>query len=190
VGALILFGCVQATMIGSALLRGERLGARKWTGLLVALAGLGVLTLRGASAPDLLGAALMALAGVAWGVYSLLGRGSQDPLGSTARNFLWTLPMTLAVSLLSLGSTHASPRGLVLAVASGAVASGLGYTVWYTALRGLRASTAAIAQLTVPVLAAAGAVALLGETVTPRLVLASALVLGGVALALAPRRST
>lgn len=189
VGALILFGSVQATMIGSGLVRGEQLGPWKWLGLLVALGGLVGLTLPGARAPDLTGAGLMALAGVAWGLYSLLGRGNADPLASTARNFLLTVPMTLVVSAASLASASASAsaRGLLLAVASGAIASGLGYTIWYMALRGLKSSTAAIAQLTVPVLAALGAVVLLGEALTPRLLLAGTFVLGGVALALGVR---
>lgn len=187
VGALILFGCVQATMIGSACLRGETLGARRWIGLLLAVGGLAWLVVPGAQAPDPIGAASMALAGVAWGAYSLFGRGSARPLASTARNFLLATPMAIGVSAVSTSAFHAEPRALVLAVLSGAVASGLGYTIWYTALRTLKASTAAIVQLAVPILAACGGAVLLGEPPNPRLLASGALVIGGVALALARR---
>jgi len=126
----------------------------------------------------------MALAGIAWGVYSLLGRGSTDPLASTARNFLLTLPLTFAASAFAYASWHTSPRGIVLAIVSGAITSGVGYTIWYTALRGLSASTAAVAQLSVPILAGVGGVVFLGETPNARLVTAALFVLGGIALAL------
>lgn len=184
VGALIAFGAVQVTMFTGALLRAERLRALQWLGLALALGGLAWLTLPGASAPDPLGAFLMALAGIAWGVYSLLGRGSTDPLASTARNFLLTLPLTIAASALAYASWHVSPRGLVLATLSGAITSGVGYTIWYTALRGLSASTAAVAQLSVPILAGVGGVVFLGESLNTRLVTAALFVLGGIALAL------
>jgi drug/metabolite transporter (DMT)-like permease len=184
VGALIAFGAVQVTMLTGALFRGERLRALQWLGLALALGGLAWLTLPGASAPDPIGAFLMALAGIAWGVYSLLGRGSTDPLASTARNFFLTLPLTIAASALAYASWHTSPRGLVLAIVSGAITSGVGYTIWYTALRGISASTAAVAQLSVPILAGAGGVVFLGETPNARLVTAALFVLGGIALAL------
>jgi len=187
VGALIAFGAVQVTMMSGAFFRGERLRALQWLGLALALGGLAWLTLPGASAPDPLGAFLMALAGIAWGVYSLLGRGSANPLASTARNFLLTLPLTCAASALAYASWHTTPRGIVLATLSGAITSGVGYTIWYTALRGLSASTAAVAQLSVPILAGIGGVVFLGETPNARLVTAALLVLGGIALAL-PRR--
>ncbi|MGH9441279.1 MAG: DMT family transporter [Thermoanaerobaculia bacterium] len=187
-GALILFGSVQATMIGSALVAGERPDVLQWTGLVLALAGLGYLVRPGAAAPALGGSALMAAAGASWGIYSLRGRRSRDPLAETAANFLRAAPVAAAIGLAALGSAHAQPRGLVLASVSGALASGVGYAAWYRALPGLTATRAAGVQLAVPVLAAAGAVAWLGERVTPRLVLASAVILGGVALAVAGRR--
>jgi len=186
-GALILFGAVQVTMIARALARGERLGARQWIGMFLALAGLAWLVLPGQQAPDPIGAALMAGAGVAWGVYSLLGRGSARPLAATAHNFLWSLPLAALFVAIESKELHSSSRGVALAIASGAVASGLGYAVWYTALRNLSSARAAIVQLAVPVLAALGGVALLGETPGARLLACSALVLAGVALAVAAR---
>ncbi len=187
VGALILFGAVQVTMIASALARGERLGAGQWIGLLLALGGLAWLVLPGQQAPDPVGAALMAIAGFAWGVYSLLGRGSARPLAATAHNFLWSLPLAAVFVAVHRDDLHAGTRGIALAVASGALASGLGYAVWYTALRGLSAARAAIVQLSVPILAALGGVALLGETASGRLVACGAIVLCGVALAVSAR---
>ena len=129
----------------------------------------------------------MATAGVSWGLYSLRGRGSADPLGDTTLNFIWALPLALLVSLVAVRGTHLSARGIALATASGALASGLGYTIWFAALRGLTAIRAATVQLTVPVLAAAGGVLLLQESVTVRLVVSAALILGGVGLALTGR---
>jgi len=185
-GALILFGVVQATMIGWGLVGGERLRPVVWLGLGLAVSGLVALTLPGLSAPDPAGALCMAVAGVAWGVYSLLGRGTKDPLAATAGNFLRAVPMALALSFGAalLGhAPHAGVRGLLLAAASGALASGIGYSLWYAALRDLPASRAAIAQLSVPALAAAGGVLLLGEPLTPRLAMAGAAILAGVATA-------
>ncbi len=183
-GALILFGSVQATMIGRELARGDRPHRREWLGLAVALAGLLALTSPGLHAPDPRGAALMAVAGVAWGVYSLRGRGATHPLTATADNFARSVPLALLPLLLPLGPLKLSVAGALLAVASGAIASGLGYVAWYAALRELSASRAAIAQLAVPPLAALGAVAFLGETLQPRLILGGAAILGGIALAL------
>jgi len=192
VGALVLFGFVQATMLGWAIIEGERPRPLVWIGLVVAVAGLVVLTRPGGGAPDPAGAALMALAGAAWGVYSLRGRGSAQPLVATAGNFVRTVPMAavLAAAVMVVGGDrelHASGRGLALAVGSGALASGLGYTLWYAALRGLTATRAAIVQLLVPLLAAAAGVALLGETASLRLVIAGAAITGGVALAIGGR---
>jgi drug/metabolite transporter (DMT)-like permease len=190
VGALLLFGCVQATMLGTGLVRGERPRPLEWVGLLLALGGLVALTAPGATAPDFVGAALMAGAGVAWGVYSLRGRGSTNPLAATAQNFLLSAPLALALSAVSVGvqgAPHATAQGLVLAVASGALASGVGYSLWYAALPHLTATRAAIVQLSVPVLAATGGVLLLGEQVTLRLLGAGAALLCGVLLALAAR---
>jgi len=186
-GALILFGTVQLTMFAFALRSGESFPPLSWAGLTLAVLGLVYLVSPGVTAPDLLGAVLMAVAGVAWGLYSLLGRGVADPLGATARNFLWSVPLVLVVSLLFADDLGLSPSGLALAVASGAVASGLGYVVWYAALPGLTASRAATVQLSVPVIAAFAGVLLLSEQVTPRLLLASAATLGGVAMVLSRR---
>ncbi|MCI0571313.1 MAG: DMT family transporter [Myxococcaceae bacterium] len=183
VGALLLFGCVQATMIAAGLLRGERPRALEWTGLVVALVGLVALTAPGASAPAPVGATLMAGAGVAWGIYSLRGRGSSDPLGATAGNFLLAAPLVLPLLLLGKGALHMDTRGVLLAAASGALASGLGYSLWYAALRALTTTRAAVVQLCVPVLAAVGGVLLLGEALTARLVWAGGAVLAGVGLA-------
>lgn len=185
-GALILFGAVQLTMFAFALSKGEGFPLPAWGGLLLAIGGLVYLVSPGLSAPDPWGAALMATAGLGWGVYSLLGRGAADPLASTAVNFFWTAPLVLIVSWLA-GYPDISPTGALLAVASGAAASGCGYVIWYAALRGLTASRAAVVQLAVPAIAAIAAVPLLGEHVTLRLVLASAATLGGVALALTQR---
>jgi len=190
VGALLLFGCVQATMLGTGLVRGERPRPLEWVGLLLALGGLVGLTAPGATAPDFVGAALMAGAGVAWGIYSLRGRGSTHPLAATANNFLLSVPMVLVLSAVSVGvqgAPHATARGVVLAVTSGALASGVGYSLWYSALPHLTATRAAIVQLSVPVLAATGGVLLLGEQVTVRLVGAGTALLCGVLLALASR---
>lgn len=188
VGSLILFGVVQATMIAAGLRASERLRVRQWVGLALALGGLAGLSLRGATAPDPLGAALMAFAGVAWGAYSLLGRGCARPLEATAGNFLRTVGFALAAAAWSWPGLHASAKGLALAIASGALASGVGYALWYAALRSLTATGAAIVQLIVPVLAALASVALLGEALTPRMVAAGSAILGGVALAIAARR--
>ena len=190
-GALILFGAVQATMIGWALRSGERPGAIEWIGLVVALSGVVYLVLPGVTAPSPVGSALMALAGVGWGFYSLRGRGAADPLGDTARNFVRSVPLVVAalgVALVAPGQEHVSMRGVMLAVASGALASGVGYAVWYTALRGLTATRAAIVQLAVPVIAAFGGVIFAAETITLRLAVSSALILGGVGAATLSRK--
>jgi drug/metabolite transporter (DMT)-like permease len=186
-GALTLFGAVQLTMIGAALAGGERPGGRALGGLGLAIAGLVVLTWPGRSAPDAVGLLLMAVAGVAWGVYSLLGRKAGRPLATTARSFVLTVPMVALLLVLTPGSASqllaSGGGGIALALASGALASGLGYSLWYAALPGLTATQAATVQLTVPLLAAAGGVALLGEQVSPRLLLAGTAILTGVALA-------
>jgi drug/metabolite transporter (DMT)-like permease len=185
VGALLLFGAVQATMLGWGLFRGERPRAAEWAGLAVALFGVVALVAPGLSAPDPVGAALMIAAGVAWGAYSLRGRGrsSSPPLVVTAAHFARAVPLTAALSVIALRPGHLSARGALLAAASGALASGVGYSLWYAALPAMTATRAAIVQLSVPLLAAAGAVALLGEPLTPRVALSGAAILGGVALA-------
>ncbi len=186
-GALILFGSVQATMMIAGVINGERPYVGEWTGLVVALAGLVYLVFPGLEAPEPKGALLMIMAGISWGWYSLRGRGTTDPLGDTTNNFIRTLPFALLLCILSIGTMHFSGSGVLLAVGSGSIASGIGYAVWYTALRGLTAARASIIQLSVPVIAALGGVLFLSEEVTVRLLLAAALILGGVAIALRPR---
>lgn len=183
-GALILFGAVQASMIGWGWLRGERLRAVQALGLALALAGLVGLLLPGLTAPPLLPAALMVGAGICWGVYSLRGRGGGDATAATAGNFLRALPFALLLSVLMLGQARVDSAGLWLAIASGALTSGLGYAIWYRVLPLLRASSAASLQLSVPVLTALAGVVLLAEPLSLRLVLASLAVLGGIALVL------
>ncbi len=187
-GALLLFGAVQVTMIGTGLFRGERPAAAEWLGLLVALTGLGWLVAPGLAAPPWRGAGLMALAGVTWGVYSLRGRRRGDPLRTTAVNFIWAVPLGLILRLASPGMGHYTASGVRWAVLSGALASGMGYALWYAALPRLTATRAATVQLTVPVLAALGGVVFLAETISTRLILSSMLVLGGVGLAIVGRR--
>ncbi len=186
VGALALFGAVQVTMIGWGIARGERPVGMVWVGLATALGGLSALTLPGAHAPDPWGLATMVLAGLAWGVYSLLGRTSRgDPITATAGAFVRAAPLSLA--LLGAGwlvsAVHLSARGVWLAAASGVIASGAGYSLWYRTLPRLSATTGAVVQLLVPVVAAAGAVALLGEQPSARLLVAGSAILGGVVLA-------
>lgn len=181
-GALLLFGAVQATMILYGLWRGERLAAWQWLGLGLALAGMAGLFLPGFTAPPPGAGLMMVAAGVAWGVYSLRGRGGGDPTAVTAGNFLRTLPLAAGVSLLALPWASLDPAGVLYAVASGALASGLGYAVWYMALPGLSPTSAATVQLSAPVIAALGGVALLAEPFSLRLLLASVAILGGIAL--------
>ena len=181
-GALLLFGAVQATMIGIGLYRGERLAPLQWLGLMLALAGLVALMLPGATAPPLAAAALMLVAGAAWGVYSLRGKGAADATAVTAGNFLRALIWLLPLALFAWPAQWPQGAGLVYAVLSGALASGAGYAIWYLALRGLVSSTAATVQLSVPVLAALAGVLWLDEAFTLRLLLASAAILGGIAL--------
>lgn len=187
-GALILFGAVQLTMFFAGLRGGEHFSLLSWAGLIVALAGLVYLVWPGVTAPDPVGAVLMAAAGLSWGIYSLRGRGAGNPLRVTARNFLLAVPMGLLTSVLFAADMHVDARGLALAIASGAVASGVGYVIWFAALRGLSATSAATVQLAVPVVAAFGGVVLLAEPVTLRLLIASAATLGGIAIVVMQRR--
>jgi drug/metabolite transporter (DMT)-like permease len=189
-GGLILFGCVQATMIVVGLVKGERPSWLEWVGLVVAVSGLVYLFLPKLEAPSLVGGSLMALAGVSWGFYSLLGRGVPDPSLATAGNFLKSVPLAAAIGLIGLISpigAHASTKGVVLAIVSGAVTSGLGYVVWYHALKGLTATRAAVVQLAVPVIVALGGVAFIGEPLTVSLIVSGALILGGIAIVIAGR---
>jgi drug/metabolite transporter (DMT)-like permease len=186
-GALILFGAVQLTMLGAGLRAGERLAPLAWCGVALAAAGLAWLMLPSVAAPSPGSAALMAGAGAAWGIYSLRGRGVPDPLAATAGNFMRATPLTLLLSLVFVGRAHLEPGGAALAVASGALTSGIGYVVWYAALAHLSSMRAAAVQLAVPLIAAFGAVAFLAEPFTPRLALASVAILGGIALVLAAK---
>jgi len=186
-GALLLFGAVQLTMIGSGLVTGERPRPREWVGLVAALGGLVYLNLPGLGAPSLHGALLMLLAGAAWGFYSLRGRGAGPPLARTAESFLFAAPLGLALAAVGLPHAHVSAAGVWCAVASGAVASGGGYAVWYTVLPRLSATRAGTLQLAVPVIAALAGTALLGETVSLRLTLSALAILGGVGLAISGR---
>jgi drug/metabolite transporter (DMT)-like permease len=188
-GALLLFAAVQATMVGYGWWRGERLRGRRLGGFVLALAGLVGLVLPGLSAPPIAGAALMIAAGVAWGVYSLLGKHGGDPSSVTAGNFVRAVVPALVVSALMASSATLDGRGMLYAGLSGAITSGLGYVIWYAVLPALSVSAAAVAQLSVPIIAAAGGVALLDEPLTLRLVAASVLTLGGIALVVLPQRS-
>lgn len=179
-GALILFGAVQITMILAGLLSGERLHGMEWTGVVSAFAGFVYLVLPGVTAPSLSGFLLMTLAGVAWGIYTLKGRGSSNPLADTAGNFVRTVPLIIVLALIAVRHMQLSPAGVIYAVLSGAVASGMGYTLWYTALAGLSATQAAVVQLLVPVIAAAGGVVFMSEAISLRLVLSAVLILGGI----------
>ncbi len=192
-GALLLFGSVQVTMIGRGIWQGERLARLQWLGLVMALSGLVGLMLPGLAAPPLVGAALMVLAGAAWGVYSLRGKGAGDPTLVTAGNFWRAAVLALALSAVMQASTLLSAswdaEGLAYAVASGAVTSGLGYALWYSVLPALKATQAATIQLSVPVIAALGGVALLGEVMTEQFVSASLATLGGIALVIWGKRT-
>lgn len=183
-GALLLFGAVQATMIVWGLHRGERFDPLQWFGLAIALAGLVVLVLPGLAAPPIRGAVLMIVAGVAWGIYSLRGKGAGDPLSVTAGNFSRAVVFATFVTVALLPWLKFDRAGAVYALLSGAIASGVGYVIWYSALPALKATGAATVQLSVPVIAAAGGILFLKESLTLRLLLASVAVLGGIALAL------
>lgn len=181
-GALLLFGAVQVTMISFGLSKGERLHGWQQLGFLLAFAGLIGLMLPGLSAPPLGGSVLMLAAGIAWGVYSLRGKGAGDATRVTAGNFLRAVPITLVLSLLMSGKLNPDLNGILYAVASGALASGVGYAIWYTALPVLKNTSAASVQLSVPVIAAIGGIIFLGEPLTLRLVMTSIAILGGIAL--------
>ncbi len=193
-GALLLFGAVQATMILWGFRRGERLHPIQIAGLVVAVAGLILLVLPGLSSPPLIGSILMLSAGVAWGVYSLRGKvkgqsgSDRDAIATTAGNFLRAVPFAALLSIAMINQAHVNSLGLVYAFISGAVTSGLGYVIWYTALTGLKAASAATVQLSVPVLAATGGILLLGEPITLRYIIASIAVLGGIFLVVIERQ--
>jgi drug/metabolite transporter (DMT)-like permease len=183
-GAFILFGTVQTTLLTVLLLRGERPHLFEWLGLVMAISGLTHLVFPGLTAPDPLGAFLMLTAGIAWGFYTLKGKGVKDPLEGTAQNFVLSVPMVLLVYIFTFQKAHFTTEGVVYAIMSGTIASGIGYAVWYAALKGLTTTQAALLQLLVPVLAALGGVLFLSETITTRLIVAGVLIIGGVAFAL------
>lgn len=186
-GALILFGSVQVTMIGVSIIRGERPSLLEWLGLIIAVSGLVYLVLPGLSAPPLVSAMLMAVAGVAWGFYTLRGKGSSDPLVDTGGNFLRSVPMILLAAIPFLSQIKLSERGVFLAVISGAVTSGIGYTVWYAALRYHTSTRAAGLQLSVPLIAAGVGAGLLAESLDTRSLIAAALIIGGIGMTIAGR---
>jgi drug/metabolite transporter (DMT)-like permease len=179
-GALVLFGAVQMTMMFIGVMRGNRLHISEWFGILIAFGGFVYLVLPSVTTPSFLGFVLMSGAGIAWGIYTLKGRTSIDPLRDTAFNFSRTTPFIIVVALLAIPTIHLSGEGMMLAVLSGAVASGIGYTVWYVALGGLSATEAAVVQLSVPVIAAVGGLVFLSETLTVRWLLAAVMILGGI----------
>ena len=189
-GALLLFGAVQVTMIGYGVWSGERLLSQQFVGLMLAFGGLVGLLLPGLSAPPLFGAILMLGAGAAWGVYSLCGRSAGDPIKGTAGNFMHAVPMAATMSILMVNRTSINNIGFWYAVASGALASGIGYAIWYTVLPGLRASQAATVQLSVPLIAALGGIVFLGEPISLRLLITSVVILGGIALVILEKRDT
>ena len=180
-GALLLFGAVQATMIGYGLASGERPRKRQIAGFVLAFGGLVSLLLPGLSAPPLPGSLLMLCAGVAWGAYSLRGKGSSDPLRVTAGNFLRAVPLAAALSLLMFPKASFDSPGFWYAISSGAITSGVGYALWYTALKGLKATSAATVQLSVPVITAVGGLIFLGEHITTSVLISSIAILGGIA---------
>ncbi|PTQ72325.1 EamA-like transporter family protein [Pseudomonas sp. GV071] len=183
-GALLLFGAVQISMLVVGFARGERANLQQGIGFVLALAGVIALMLPGASAPPLVGGGLMLLAGVAWGAYSLLGRGVKDPLAASAGNFLRAIPFAILLTLVFIQRLDWDTPGLIYALLSGALTSGVGYFIWYSALPGLSAFQAASVQLSVPILAALAGAVLLSESISARLVMASVAVLGGIALVL------
>lgn len=186
-GALVLFGSVQATMICASLVKGERPQITEWLGLIIALGGLIYLVFPGLTAPPLLSSALMASAGISWGFYTLRGKTSANPLADTTGNFVRAAPLIIIAVLPFISQIHASHKGIACAVLSGAFASGIGYSVWYAALSFHTATRAAILQLSVPALAGIGGVIFLAETISSRLIIATILILGGIALAILAR---
>lgn len=179
-GALILFGSVQITMILLSLISGARLHLTEWLGVATAFSGFVYLLLPGVTAPSMTGFLLMTTAGIAWGIYTLKGRGSSYPLMDTAYNFLRTLPLVFVLVLVTLKDASFSTEGILLAITSGAITSGIGYTIWYIALGGLTATQAAVLQLLVPVIAALGGVVFVSEAITLRLTISGLMILGGI----------
>lgn len=181
-GALILFGSVQITMILLSLVSGNRLHLSEWVGVIIAFTGFVYLVLPEVTSPSVMGFLLMIAAGIAWGMYTLKGRGSDHPLKDTAYNFLRTIPLVIILLVITIQDAHYSAAGVLLAVLSGGIASGIGYTIWYIALGGLSTTQAAVVQLSVPVIAAFGGVLFVSEAITARLTLSASMILGGILL--------
>ena len=179
-GALILFGSVQITMILLSLVSGARLHFTEWAGVITAFTGFVYLIFPGVTAPSTTGLILMTIAGIAWGVYTLKGRDSKNPLMDTAYNFFRTIPLVLLLTISTINNTNYSSEGILLAVVSGGIASGIGYTIWYAALGGLSSTQAAVLQLSVPIIAAFGGVIFVSEVITFRLMISAMMVLGGI----------
>ena len=179
-GALILFGSVQITMILLSLVSGTRLHYTEWVGVIIAFTGFVYLILPGVTTPSVVGFLLMAAAGIAWGIYTLKGRGSQNPLMDTAYNFFRTIPLVILLTIITISHANYSSEGVLLALLSGGITSGIGYTIWYIALGGLSVTQAAVLQLLVPVIAALGGVIFVSEAITERLTISAAMVLGGI----------
>lgn len=179
-GALILFGSVQITMILLTIFSGNRLHISEWVGMAIAFAGFVYLVLPGVTTPSVIGFFLMTVSGIAWGVYTLKGRGSKSPIMDTAYNFLRTLPFVIILAIITMKYAHYSAEGILLAVLSGSIASGIGYMIWYSALSGLSVTQAAVLQLLVPVIAAVGGVIFVSESISLRLTVSSAMILGGI----------
>ena len=187
-GALILFGAVQLTMIIVAISTGEKLTPKEWAGVFTAFAGFVFLVAPGVSTPSWQGFILMTAGGVAWGAYTLFGKESKTPLADTACNFIRTAPFVIALSIATFSGADLSQQGVILAILSGSLASGVGYAIWYNALKGLTKTQAAVVQLLVPVFAAAGGVLLMSEVIGVRLAVSSSLILGGILLVVMAKR--
>ncbi len=186
-GALILFGSVQITMILLSLVSGNRLHLSEWVGVIIAFIGFVYLILPEVTSPSVMGFLLMIAAGIAWGMYTLKGRGSDHPLKDTAYNFLRTIPLVIILLVITIQDAHYSAAGVLLAVLSGGIASGIGYTIWYIALGGLSTTQAAVVQLSVPAIAAFGGVLFVSEAITARLTLSASMILGGILLVVVGR---
>lgn len=179
-GALILFGSVQITMILLSLISGTRLHIFEWSGVIIAFTGFVYLILPNITTPSVNGFMLMTFSGIAWGIYTLIGRSSKNPLMDTTYNFIRTVPFVLLLAIFTMQNLHYTKEGIILALLSGSITSGVGYTIWYVALKGLSSTQAAVTQLSVPVIAAIGGVIFVSEAITFRLIASSVIVLGGI----------
>jgi len=187
-GALVLFGAVQITMIARSLISGNRLHFTEWAGVIAAFIGLVYLVLPGVTTPSIIGFLLMTVAGAAWGIYTLKGRASKNPLMDTAYNFLRTVPFAILLAIVTANSAHYSFDGVLLALLSGGITSGIGYTIWYIALNGLSSTQAAVLQLSVPVIAALGGVIFVSEAITFRLAVSAVIIFGGILVVISGTR--